>query len=87
MGNGNALMATDALESMGQSLTFGNNSYITVATGSEEETEKFFNKLSDGGKIQMPLNKTFWGVYCGMCLDQFGVQWIITYDVNLISGK
>jgi PhnB protein len=86
MGNGNALMATDALESMGQSLTFGNNSYITVTTESEEETDKFFKKLSEGGKIQMPVNKTFWGAYCGMCRDQFGVQWIITYDVNL-AGK
>jgi len=28
----------------------------------------------------MPLNKTFWGAYFGMCRDKFGIQWMISYD-------
>ena len=85
MGGHNALMATDALESMGQTIVMGNNFYIVVNTESEDETDRFFNRLADGGKVQMPVNKTFWGAYCGMCQDKFGVQWMITYDTNQIS--
>ncbi len=80
MGKYNALMATDALESMGMTLTMGNNFHICVNTENEAETERYFNALSEGGKIEMPLNNTFWGAYCGMCRDKFGVQWMITYQ-------
>jgi PhnB protein len=37
IGNGNVIMATDALESMGQKLTVGNNFYIAIAPESKEE--------------------------------------------------
>jgi PhnB protein len=87
MGKSNALMATDVLESMGMTLTPGNNFYISVNTESEKETEKFFNGLAAGGKIEMPLNKTFWGAYCGMCMDKFGIQWMINYDVKIAEAE
>ena len=82
MGKHNNLMATDTLESMGQTLTIGNNFYININTESEAETDKFFNGLAAGGKIEMPLNKTFWGAYCGMCRDKFGIQWMINFDLK-----
>jgi PhnB protein len=85
MGKTNALMATDTLESMGQALIPGNNFYITVNTESEEEANRIFNKLADGGKIEMPLNKTFWGAYFGMCKDKFEVQWMINYEANQVA--
>lgn len=81
MGKSNMLMATDVLDSMELSVTQGNNFYIFVQTESEEETDRLFKKLSEGGKIEMPVNKTFWGAYCGMCRDQFGIQWMINYDL------
>lgn len=81
IGKSNFLMATDILESMGQTLTQGNNFYINVQTESEEETDRLFKKLSDGGETEMPVNKTFWGAYCGMCRDKFGIQWMINYDL------
>lgn len=73
-------MATDALESMGQAVVAGNNFYLSVNTESEAETDKLFNGLSEGGKIEMPVNQTFWGAYCGMCRDKFGIQWMISYE-------
>ena len=82
MGSG-VIMATDTLESMGMNTIIGNNVYICVNTESEEETVRFFNKLSEGGDIEMPLNKAFWGAYCGMCRDKFGMQWMINYDLKL----
>jgi PhnB protein len=80
IGNGNVLMATDALESMGQKLSVGNNFYISVSTDSVAETDKLFNGLSAGGKIELPLQKTFWGAYFGMFRDKFGIQWMLNYD-------
>ena len=40
IGNGNILMATDAIESMGQKLTLGNNFYICITAESKEEANK-----------------------------------------------
>ena len=80
MPNDNVIMATDALESMEQKVSFGNNYYVCVHTESEAETDAIFKGLSEDGKIEMPVNKTFWGAYCGMCRDKFGVQWMITFN-------
>ena len=80
IGNGGVLMATDALESMGQKLTFGNNSYIYIGTDSKDEADKLFNGLSVGGKVEMPIADTFWGDYFGSFTDKFGVQWMVSYD-------
>jgi PhnB protein len=75
------LMATDALESMGQTLVFGNNSYISVGPDSIEHADKLFNGLSAGGQIEMALEKTFWGAYYGSFTDKFGVRWMINYQL------
>jgi PhnB protein len=77
---GSTIMATDALESMGQVLSFGNNFYISISTESEKEADKFFNGLADGGQVKLAMNKAFWGSYFGMLTDQFGIQWMISYD-------
>lgn len=82
IGKGNVLMGTDALESMGQQLTVGNNFYISINAESKDEAEKLFNGLSAGGKIEMPLQDVFWGAYFGMFTDKFGIQWMVNYDYN-----
>src|SRR5438046_6844344 len=83
--NGNVLMATDALESMGHPLKEGNNFYLSLETESEDEANNLFDKLSANGKITMPMAKTFWGSYFGMVNDKFGIQWMISY--TLPQGK
>lgn len=80
--NGNILMGTDAIESMGHTLTEGNNFSLTLSTESEDEANQVFSKLSEGGSITMPLNKVFWGAYFGMLTDKFGIQWMVSYDYN-----
>lgn len=73
------LMGTDLLESMGQKLTMGNNFSITLETDSAEEAEELFNKLSDGGEVQMPLMQTEWAEKYGDCIDKFGIHWMVNY--------
>ncbi len=79
IGKGNILMATDALESMGHTLTAGNNFSISVEAESKEEADKLFADLSAGGKVAVPMSDAFWGSYFGMATDRFGVQWMISY--------
>lgn len=73
------LFGSDSLEFMGQKLEAGNNFYINLETESEEETEQLFEKLSENGEIEMPLEHTGWAEKFGMVKDQFGTRWMIYY--------
>ena len=72
---GHMLMGTDAPESMGFNVNFGNNVHINLEPDTKEETIKLFDALSSGGKITMDLQDMFWGAYFGSCTDKFGVHW------------
>jgi PhnB protein len=50
---------------------------VSITTKDPAETERVFNELSKGGKITMPLQKTFWSALFGMTVDRFGTPWII----------
>jgi len=73
---GHVLMGTDAPESMGFAVHFGNNVHISLEPDTRAETKKLYNALSAGGKITMELQDMFWGAYYGSCTDKFGVQWM-----------
>ena len=79
VGKTNTLMATDALESMGQKLTVGNNFHLSIEAENKEEAEKLFNRLATGGNVTMPLADAFWGAYFGMLIDKFGIRWMVNY--------
>lgn len=79
IGKGNMLMATDALESMGQKVIAGNNFHLSIEAESKGEAEKVFNRLLAGGKVTVPLADAFWGAYFGMVTDKFGIQWMVNY--------
>jgi PhnB protein len=81
LGN-NTLMGTDMIESMGHKMTRGNNISLSLTTFSEAETEKLFKALSEGGKVDMPLENAPWGAYFGMCTDKFGIQWMVNFDMT-----
>lgn len=74
------LMATDMMGKEANELKPGNNFHICLQTDSEKEADKLFHSLSKEGKIEMPMNRTFWGAYFGMCRDQWGIQWMINYS-------
>jgi PhnB protein len=74
---GHVLMGTDALESMGHKVSFGNNLSINLEPDTRAETERLFNALRQGGTVTMPLADMFWGAYFGAVTDQFGVQWMV----------
>jgi len=73
---GHVLMGTDAPESFGFKVNFGNNVYISLQPDTREETRRLFKELSSGGIVEMELQDMFWGDYYGSCKDRFGVQWM-----------
>jgi PhnB protein len=73
---GHHLMGTDAPESMGFKINYGNNIYIMLEPDTRTETKRLFNALSEGGVIEQELQDMFWGDYYGSCKDKYGVQWM-----------
>lgn len=72
------LMGSDTMEKS-ETPVFSNIS-ISINAASEEEAHTLFNGLSKGGKVTMPLQKTFWGALFGMFTDTFGTNWMVNYD-------
>ncbi len=73
---GHVIMGTDAPESMGFTVTPGNNVYLNLEPDTRAETDRLFKALSEGGKIEMPLQEMFWGDYFGSLVDRYGTCWM-----------
>ncbi len=76
------LMGSDASEQFGNNIEFGNNITISINTKSVDEVTRIYNELSKGGKINMQLEKTFWGAYFGMFTDKFGINWMVNCELE-----
>jgi len=74
---GHVLMGTDAPESMGFTVDHGNAVSINLEPDTRAETKKLFEALSQGGKVETPLQEMFWGALWGSFIDQFGVRWML----------
>jgi PhnB protein len=74
---GHVLMGTDAPESMGFTVTPGNNMYLNLEPDTRAETDRLFAALAAGGKIEMPLQDMFWGAYFGSLIDRYGIRWML----------
>jgi PhnB protein len=74
---GNTLMGTDALESLGHTLSVGNNISLSLNVTTKEEADTLFAALAEGGVVALPLIDMFWGAYFGMVDDKFGLKWMI----------
>ncbi|MBV6492922.1 MAG: hypothetical protein LDLANPLL_00927 [Turneriella sp.] len=78
IGNHSALMASDALESLGQKVVQGNNFYINLSPETKPEADALFDALSAGGSIEMAMADMPWGDYFGSFKDKFGIGWMIS---------
>jgi PhnB protein len=50
---------------------------LSLNVRTEAEAERYFAALSDGGKVEMPLTKTFFSPRFGMVTDRFGISWMV----------
>jgi PhnB protein len=74
---GQAIMGSD--RPSGVEGTFGSSMATTVAPDSEEDAQRIFDALAEGGKVTVPYEKQFWGDFYGQCTDRFGHNWMVTY--------
>jgi PhnB protein len=73
--NGITFMASDTPDSM--QYKTGANYSMSLSGDNEAELRGYFEKLSAGGSITMPLEKAPWGDTFGMLTDKFGVPWLV----------
>jgi PhnB protein len=71
---GTTLMASDGCQ---EGPSFSGFS-LSLAVPTEAETDRAFAALAAGGRVQMPLNKTFWSPRFGMLTDRFGIGWMVS---------
>ncbi|HEY1914180.1 MAG TPA: VOC family protein [Streptosporangiaceae bacterium] len=50
---------------------------VSLSGDDAEALRGYFAKLADGGTVTMPLDKQVWGDEFGMCVDQFGIDWLV----------
>jgi len=73
--NGMVFMGADTPNSM----EFQDGARISISLSGDDEAELrgYFEKLSAGGTTIMPFEKADWGDIFGMCIDKYGVQWMV----------
>jgi PhnB protein len=50
---------------------------VSLQVKDPADAERKFNALAEGGTVNMPFGKTFWSKGFGMCVDQFGIPWMV----------
>jgi PhnB protein len=75
--NGIVIFASEGMP--GEEVKFGDNVSLCLSgsAGDTDRLTEIFDTLSDGGTVQMPLEKQFWGDMFGLCTDKYGVQWMV----------
>lgn len=73
--DGTRLMASDSM--IGHPYDGMKSFSLALSYPTVEEAQRVFDALAEGGKVNMPLQKTFWAEAFGMLVDRFGTPWMI----------
>jgi PhnB protein len=73
--SGFTLMAADTPQ--GMSYNPGENIAVSLSGDDGDDLRGYYEKLSDGGKVTVPLEKQMWGDEFGMVTDRFGINWMV----------
>ena len=55
----------------------GNSMTVSLSGDDADRLRGYWEKLSEGGSVSMPMEKQMWGDEFGMCTDQYGVPWMV----------
>ncbi|MEV5969655.1 VOC family protein [Streptomyces sp. NPDC051921] len=55
----------------------GTNFSVSLSGDDGDELRGYWDKLSQGGTVAVPLEKQMWGDVFGMCTDKFGITWMV----------
>jgi len=56
---------------------------LALSVATEADADRAFNALAEGGKVNMPLGKTFWSPRYGMLTDRFGIDWMVMFPQEM----
>jgi PhnB protein len=73
--SGFTLMGADSPP--GTELHRGDDVSLSLSGDDTDELRGYWERLSDGGTVAVPLEKQMWGDEFGMCVDRFGVRWMV----------
>ncbi len=62
------------------------SAYLSLTVESNEEAERIYALLSDGGQIFMPMEETFFAFRFAMLRDKFGTSWMIVHERPMPPG-
>lgn len=63
-------------------VVFGDNVHLSLASKDEKRLTEYFNKLAEGGRVDMPLAKQFWGDTFGMVTDKYQIHWMVNISAS-----
>ncbi len=78
----NVLMGSDTAGAENGPFVQGTNFSISHNPSSKSDADQKFAKLACGGMGVMAVQDTFWGAYFGMCVDKFGIRWMLNMQTN-----
>jgi PhnB protein len=61
----------------GMEASGGGTISISLSGDDADDLRGYFTKLAEGGAVTMPLEKQVWGDEFGMCVDRFGIRWMV----------
>ncbi|MDT7575275.1 MAG: PhnB protein [Pseudonocardiales bacterium] len=76
--NGMTVMAADVPEHMES----GANGTLSLSGEDEAELRGYWEGLTNGGTVAVPLEKAPWGDTFGMCTDKFGINWLVNITAS-----
>ena len=56
------------------------SAYLSLGVNSDAEAERIFAALSEGGRVLMALEETFFASRFGQVQDRFGINWMILHE-------
>ncbi len=74
------ILASDMVGEHG--LIKGNSVSLMLNCDTEEDAKLYYEKLSQGGEMTHPLERTYWGALFGDLIDPYGIQWLLQYNKN-----
>jgi PhnB protein len=77
------LFASDSAGELGMPLSVGNNVQVSIS-GDDDALRGYWEALSDGGQVIMPLERQAWGDDYGLLADRYGVLWHV--NISPASG-
>ena len=55
---------------------------LSLSTTDPDEAKRLFNDLSQGGNVEVQLDKTFWGALFAMFTDKYGIDWMVNCQID-----